>query len=367
VEAKPAVVARNLSKRFRRADGTVVQALDDVSLEVGSSEFLVLLGPSGCGKSTLLRCIVGLERLDEGEIRIAGKLTDAPTLRLQPEQRGVSMVFQSYALWPHMTAFENVAFPLRAQGWHRSLIDERVHNVLGLVGIANLGRQYPGQMSGGQQQRVALARAIAPESPLILFDEPLSNVDAKVRMQVRLELLTMQRELGFAAVYVTHDQIEAMELADRIAVMDAGRIVQLDVPRAIYQRPQSRYVADFIGTSNELPGSVLASGDGKVRVGTALGEMQATVNDRNVRPGEAAVLVFRPERCGLSMAEPDTVNRWRGVVKASLFVGSHTEHLVETDGVSFRLWRADDVIVPPGSAVWISVEARDVLALPERD
>ena len=254
--SEPIVSVRELAKVFRREDGSHARAIDGVSLDVAPGEFVVLLGPSGCGKTTLLRSIAGLEQPDAGTIAIRGNTVfDADAgIDMPPERRRLSMIFQSYALWPHMTAFQNVAYPLQNRRLKRREIAERVGRVFELVGIPELQRSYPGQMSGGQQQRVALARALAGDADLILFDEPLSNVDAKVREQLRVELLSMQRELGFAAIYVTHDQAEAMELAHTVAVMREGQVAQSGPPQEIYLEPASRYVADFVGSSNELRG-----------------------------------------------------------------------------------------------------------------
>lgn len=241
---------RDLTKRYRRADGEITAAVDGVALDVAPGEFLVLLGPSGCGKTTLLRSIAGLERPDGGTVEIDGRPVFGPGVNVPPERRGISMVFQSYALWPHLTVHDNVAYPLqnrRGERLTKAGIASRVRDSLALVGIDHLAGQYPGELSGGQQQRIALARAFIAGDGLVLFDEPLSNIDAKVRERLRADLLAMQRRLGFAAVYVTHDQTEAMELASRVAVMRDGRIEQLGTPHDIYVRPTSRYVANFVG------------------------------------------------------------------------------------------------------------------------
>src|SRR5690606_21791699 len=261
--AEAVVAITGLHKRFRRGDGSVVRAIDDVTLSVGRGELVVLLGPSGCGKTTLLRSIAGLEQPDSGEITVSGttQYSSERGLDVPPERRNISMIFQSYALWPHMTVFDNVAYPLQSRRSRRPAKDElrrRVREALTLVGVPELERQYHSQMSGGQQQRVALARALVSNDEVVLFDEPLSNVDAKVREQLRLELLAMQRSLGFSAVCGTHDQAAAMELAHRIAVIDTGRVAQIGTPQEIYLRPATRYVANFIGASNEVVGRVEA-------------------------------------------------------------------------------------------------------------
>jgi len=363
--AEPGAVVRvrSLAKRFRREDGSVVPAVDHVSLDVQPGEFVVLLGPSGCGKTTLLRCIAGLEKPDAGRVELHGKAvydSDERT-NLPPERRSISMVFQSYALWPHMSAFDNVAYPLQCRGVPREQLGPRVKQALALLGIPELVGQFPTQMSGGQQQRVALARAIVANDNLVLFDEPLSNVDAKVRESLRIELLEMQRRLGFSAVYVTHDQTEAMALAHRVAVMQRGKIVQLASPREVYERPATRYVADFIGTSNQLQGRVLSGDNTAVRVETDLGEVAADPAAA-FKPGDAVAIVFRPEKCRLSQTAPDTGIRWQGDVAAALFLGSHTEHVVMIGGHSLRVWGGSRLF-EIGSKVWISVAPEDLRAV----
>ncbi len=370
---EPVVRVRNLEKRFRRADGSVVNAIDHVSFDVLPGQMVVLVGPSGCGKTTLLRSIAGLERPDRGLIEIHGTpyFASEAGIDVPPERRRVSMVFQNYALWPHMTAFQNVAYPLRSNRRDRlgrAEVAEKVHRILSLVGIPDLAEQHPHQMSGGQRQRVALARALVAGSDLVLFDEPLSNVDAKVRTKLRLELLAMQRELKFSAVFVTHDQVEAMELAHTIAVMGSGQIRQLGTPQEIYGRPVSRYVADFIGTTNEVEGKVVegtvVEGKGDLisvdtRLGPILGRPGASV-----AVGDHVVAVWRPERTVLSTDEPNVANRWKGTIRTSMFLGSHTEYAVEVGDDLFRVWRPEAELRDEGSRRWLSVDPADVRVLP---
>ncbi|SHN39129.1 ABC transporter ATP-binding protein [Cryptosporangium aurantiacum] len=367
----PIIEVRNLVKRFRRESGAVVHAIDDVSFTVGTGDFVVLLGPSGCGKTTLLRAIAGLETPDQGTIRIGGRTqySSAERIAVPPERRNISMVFQSYALWPHMTAFDNVAYPLRSRRGRpgKREIAERVRAALELVGVGELERQYPGQLSGGQQQRIALARALVSNDELVLFDEPLSNVDAKVREQLRFELLSMQRKLGFSALFVTHDQTEAMELAHRIAVLDSGRIVQFGTPQEIYARPATRYVAKFIGAINESLGTVAVIEGNVATVDTDLGRVVGRTHGRTATVGERVAVMWRPERAVLTRDEPSTVNRWPGSVTASLFVGSHTEYVVTLADGDARLWSPRSDVVAPGSSAWVSVTEEDVLVLPVDD
>ncbi|GAB3428835.1 ABC transporter ATP-binding protein [Actinophytocola sediminis] len=360
----PVVRVSGLVKAFRRADGATVNAVDDVSLEVAPGEFLVLLGPSGCGKTTLLRIIAGLERADAGTVTLRGEdvFSSARGIDLPPERRRLSMIFQSYALWPHLTAFDNVAYPLRnaRPRLDRATIERRVRAALAKVGTPELARQYPNQLSGGQQQRIALARAIVGGDDLVLFDEPLSNVDAKVREQLRLELLAMQRELGFAAVYVTHDQNEAMELAHRIAVLGHGRVCQLADPATVYRAPASRYVANFVGTSNELTGTVLRHDERTTTLGTDLGEVTGPLAD--IAVGAEAVALFRPERTRVAPAGTTGDNSWAATVTAVLFLGAHTETVATAGEHAFRLLGEHDL--PEGAAATVTVRAADVLILP---
>jgi iron(III) transport system ATP-binding protein len=365
----PVVRIRGLCKRFRRNDRTFAHAIDGVDLDVAPDDFLVLLGPSGCGKTTLLRSIAGLETPDEGTIAIADRpvFDAARKLEVAPEHRGISMMFQSYALWPHMSVQANVAYPLenrRGGRVPRREIADRVTRALELVGIGELAKQFPGEMSGGQQQRVALARALVAGDGLVLFDEPLSNVDAKVRERLRVDLLAMQRRLRFAAVYVTHDQTEAMELATRIAVLRDGRIVQLGTPREIYERPATRYVANFVGVANEIPGTVLGTDNGTIVLDTPCGRIGGLASpELPPRVGERAVAVWRPEHGRLSATEPSTPNRWPVQRQVSLFAGPHTEHhLTSPDGVPARIWTPTADV--PGDELWLSVPPETTRILP---
>lgn len=367
--SQPVVRIKDLQKRFQRGDGSIVRAIDGVSLDVMPGDFIVLLGPSGCGKTTLLRSIAGLERPDGGTIEIHGQPNfDAEQgLEVPPERRRLSMIFQSYALWPHMTAFQNIAYPLESQRKNRpskAEVQQRVRRVLEMVGIPELEGQHPNQMSGGQQQRVALARSLVNGDDLVLFDEPLSNVDAKVREQLRIELVTMQRELGFSAVFVTHDQIEAMELAHQIAVMREGQVAQLAPPREVYDRPTTRYVANFIGTTNELLGTVEEVVSGDVVVTTDLGRMVGIPGHPELKAGDEVVAVWRPERCEVTRDEPETPNRWQGRVVASMFVGSHTEYLLQVGDRQFRTWSPDVDVIEAKETVWVSVIQPHVRILP---
>lgn len=374
-DTEPVVSVRDLRKCFRRADGTLVNAVDGVSLDIAPGEFLVLLGPSGCGKTTLLRSIAGLEQPDEGQIRIRDRMvySSQDRLDLAPERRKISMIFQSYALWPHMTVFQNVVYPLQNAPRPRlpkKEMTQRVNHVLEMLGIANLAKQHPSQMSGGQQQRVALARALVAQQDVILFDEPLSNVDAKVREQLRFELLSMQEEIGFSAIYVTHDQTEAMELADRVAVLRDGRIDQIGEPHEIYASPQTRYVANFIGTTNEIAGTVgEVSPTGELRVNTAIGEIFCTVPDGEFQIGDEVLLLGRPEKFTLSAADAPAAGRntWPVEGVTSMFLGAHSEHVVRLQDQTLRIWSPERGAVSRGKKYTLTIppEAIRVLAAEE--
>jgi iron(III) transport system ATP-binding protein len=357
------VAVSGLTKVFRGRRGELT-ALDDVSLEVSAGEILVLLGPSGCGKTTLLRCIAGLERPDTGEISVHGAtvFSSRTGAWVPPERRGLSMVFQSYALWPHMTVFDNVAYPLKNVSTPHTEVIERTEAVLELVGLGSAAAAYPGQLSGGQQQRVALARAIVTNDGVILFDEPLSNLDVKVRERLRLELLGLHEQIGFTAVYVTHDQVEAAAMADRIAVMDVGTIAQLGAPGEVYHRPSSRYVADFVGSANELTGRVVAQDGGFNRVSTPLGELLAR-SEMPLMPGQEVTLLFRPEHCQLvtngSVGGPNQV---ACRVERSVFLGSQTEHLLKASNVTLVVRTL--AVEAPGPDVTVRIDPEYTRAFP---
>ncbi|WP_173934440.1 ABC transporter ATP-binding protein [Chelativorans sp. Marseille-P2723] len=359
------IEVRGLMKRFRRSGGGEVVPVNDVNLTVGQQEMVVLLGPSGCGKTTLLRCVAGLERPDSGEISIAGELvySSARETFLPPNRRPASMIFQSYALWPHMSVHQNVAYPLEARGMKRSDIDKRVSRTLQMVGLAGLEASHPGQISGGQQQRVALARAVVGDSRVILFDEPLSNVDAKVREQLRLEIRSMQKRLGFSGLYVTHDQTEAMAIADRIAVIDRGRIVQLADPETIYDNPASLYVADFVGTANTWAGTVVGCEAGKARVDTAFGPVEAVCDKSGQAPANGArvTLMCRPERISLLAQGENAANTVQAKVIAREFLGAHREILVEAGGTMLRVWADRRQQLSEGETVTLSLDPEFVL------
>ena len=304
-------------------------ALDDVSLEVEPGSFVVLLGPSGSGKTALLRCLAGIERPTRGEIAIDGHVVVGPSTFVAPEKRRLAMVFQDYALWPHLTVARNVAFPLQSSTRTKPERAARVEDLLERVGIAHLSERFPNQLSGGEQQRVALARALAADVGLILFDEPLSNLDADRREQLRLEIATLTRAAGATALYITHDQSEALALADRVGVLNQGRLVQFGTPETVYRHPASAFVARFTGVAGEFPVRVVrACGPDVVEVVLPFAPEQRfeAVALEPVSPGDVRHLFVRAAGVGLNVeGAPSSV---RGQVRDVAFNGRGYEHAV---------------------------------------
>jgi ABC-type Fe3+/spermidine/putrescine transport system ATPase subunit len=291
------IVLRGLVKRFG-----AVTAVDRATLEVGDGELFTLLGPSGCGKTTLLRLVAGFYTPDAGAIHFGERRVDG----LPTWARNIGMVFQNYALWPHMTVRENVTYGLRLRRLSTSEVATRLEAGLRRVNLVGLEDRYPGQLSGGQQQRVALARALVLNPDILLLDEPLSNLDAKIRVQVRAEIRTLQQELGITSVYVTHDQEEALSLSDRVAVMRDGRVQQVAPPKALYERPVNRFVADFVGTNNFIPGVCRERAADVSTVESPLGVLRARTTT-DIAPGTRCVLAVRPENISLSGAGENVV------------------------------------------------------------
>ena len=339
--ASGSIEVKGLRKIFasNKGDAEVV-AIDSIDLSIADGEFICLLGPSGCGKTTTLRCIAGLETADSGLIQIGSEVVfDSSTGKRMPtERRGLGMVFQSYAIWPHMTVAQNVGYPLRsgvAKGmFSKAEIAVRLETILDAVDCGRLGDRYPNELSGGQQQRVALARALVYEPRVLLFDEPLSNLDAKLRERMRFELRTIGSRIGFTGIYVTHDQEEALTLADRIAVMESGRIRQLGTPEEIYDTPADGFVADFIGAANVLPVERL-TGDSRAK--TRAGEFTFGHRSQKVLADDDLQLVVRPEHLMPAPEESESVNIIVGSVMARGFSGQGYLYTVEHQtGTSFR-------------------------------
>jgi spermidine/putrescine transport system ATP-binding protein len=305
-------------------------AVDNVSLAIEAGEFFTLLGPSGCGKTTLLRMIAGFDIPDGGHIRLDGRdLIESP-----PEERPVRTVFQSYALFPHMTVDDNIAFPLRMAKTPSREIGPKVAAALEDVRLQGFGARYPQELSGGQRQRVAIARALVTHPPVLLLDEPLAALDAKLREEMQLELINLQKEVGITFVYVTHDQTEALALSHRIAVMNKGKVEQVDEPSKIYGFPTTHFVADFIGHCNLLSGTVSDRSDGIVTVDVAgLGAVRVAT-DSTVVPGRAATVAVRPEKIRIAREVPADAaeNRCSGAVSDLLYMGDVTMYKVDTPG-----------------------------------
>ncbi|NYE35372.1 iron(III) transport system ATP-binding protein [Nocardioides cavernae] len=372
----PELAVKNLKKQF--GDNTV---LHDNTFTIEDGEFFTLLGPSGCGKSTTLNCIAGLERPTGGSITVDGTtfVDQEKGVFLQPEERNLGMVFQSYALWPHMTIAKNLALPLNIRKVDKAQQKTLIHDALDKVGLADLSGRYPHQLSGGQQQRVALARALVYSPTMLLLDEPLSNLDAKLREQARAWLKRLQTDLGITTVYVTHDQDEALALSDRIAVMSGGHMMQVADPHSIYERPATPEVAAFVGRCNFFQGKVEQSSGNvhTVRL-EANGEAVHVDADLDVAPGQGVTVAIRPERLEVVPAGSEVAgtNRLDTEVLTSSYVGSHYEYDVrlghqvvqvesQRPGLSGRVQL---VFEPAGALLYaekveLSAEERDLLTV----
>jgi iron(III) transport system ATP-binding protein len=338
------VELRGLTKRFEPL--TVV---DDVSLRIDHGQLVCLLGPSGCGKTTTLRLMAGFLEPSGGEIYVGEQLVSSKARTLPPEQRKMSMIFQSYALWPHMTVAENIVYGLKLRKIERDTIAKKLKAILATTRLEILAERYPGELSGGQQQRVALARALIVEPQTLLLDEPLSNLDANLREEMRFEIRRLHDEYRYTTVYVTHDQSEAMTTADLIAVMNGGRIDQLGTPEDIYDRPQSEFVARFIGASNVLKGKALDDNHMSFAGASLL------VVGVKLTAGRDAAVAVRQHDIQLSTQAPDAANNAvKAVVTRQVFLGANRDYMVETrDGTTLRIVTATDQAVARGTDVWL--------------
>ena len=361
-----------LSTDYAAKRGPPVVAARDVSFDVAEGRLFTLLGPSGCGKTTILRSIAGLERPRSGEIAIGPTLVfSAPQGIFVPaNRRGIGMVFQSYAIWPHMNVFRNVAFPLtvRRPRLAGADIEARVMRVLKAVALDGLAEREATRLSGGQQQRLALARALVMEPRLLLLDEPLSNLDAKLRERMRFELKRLQRELRITTVYVTHDQSEALALSHAIGVMNDGRIVQVGAPRDVYERPANAFVADFVGTSNFLSGTVIGrdTDPALIDVDTEIGALRALAGDA-LAAGERVVLCVRPEHVELDEAERTGVNVRHATVDQKVFLGESVDFQVRI-GARVLLARAHPRLrTRIREPVYVSIDPQRLVALKVSD
>ncbi|HKV45728.1 MAG TPA: ABC transporter ATP-binding protein [bacterium] len=348
------VKVTDLIKVFQ--DGrTTVTACDGISFEVPAGKFFTLLGPSGCGKTTTLRSIAGLERPDGGQIELDGAVvySSRRDIFVPPNRREVGMVFQSYAIWPHMTVFENVAFPLRVNRAHsRSMLTDRVRKALATVRLDGLEQRPATRLSGGQQQRLALARALVREPKLLLLDEPMSNLDAKLREQMRLELRALQRQLGITTIYVTHDQVEALAMSNLVAVLHEGRIVQIGPPREIYERPATRFVSDFIGSTNLVLARVVGPAAGDLyRVHTSCGPLVCAIPD-GAAVGREVVVSIRPE--DVSIHDRPSEGAWEATVEQVIFLGESVDCRLTSGEVPLRVRAHPSVRVRRGDRVFLT-------------
>jgi len=344
------VTLEHVSKRF----GKTV-AVDDVSLQIEPGSLVTLLGPSGCGKTTILRMVAGLETTTSGRVFIA----DAEVTHLPPNARDVTMMFQSYALFPHLSVFENVAYGLRVLRRPEAELRKAAEDVLALVGMAGMGERAPNALSGGQQQRVALARSLVMQPKVLLFDEPLSNLDAKLRKRMREEIRLLQQRLGITAIYVTHDQAEALAISDRIVVIEKGRIAQIGSPLELYRSPGSRFVAEFIGEANFLPARLEAMEDGHARV--VIGPQRLSVDSPPLKPGPVTVLA-RPEAIRIHADGSGLA----GSVQKVSYLGSSADYTVETDlgAVLITDYEMRGGVLPAGTRVHLEFLPHGVYPLP---
>jgi iron(III) transport system ATP-binding protein len=343
---------KSLFKRFKD-----VVAVNRIQLDIEKGEMLTLLGPSGCGKTTTLRCIAGLEKPEEGDIIIDGE----PLLSkgfVQPSKRGIGMVFQNYAVWPHMKVFNNVAYGLKLLKISKNEIHDKVRNVLELVGLGGLENRYPSQLSGGQQQRVALARALVRNPKVLLLDEPLSNLDAKLREELRFEIKSLVRRMGITSVYVTHDQAEAMVISDRIVVMHAGNVIQIGSAQKIYKRPANRFVADFIGTMNFISGKVdqVNADKGQASVRTEFSDnLLCTLPDGfEIASGDKAYASIRPEDVEVFVEPPqDRLNLFKGTIANKAYLGNFLYLFVSVNDTKVRVQISQYLAQEEGQEIYL--------------
>jgi len=352
------LVVEGLRKTFTTDRGGV-RAVQDIGFTVEEGRFYTLLGPSGCGKTTTLRCIAGLERPEGGAIRLGDATLSGKGRFVPPHARDIGMVFQSYAIWPHMSVFQNVAFPLEVARPKPSSAEIRkaVEEALALVSLEGLEERPAPQLSGGQQQRLALARALVRRPRLLLLDEPLSNLDAKLRERMRIELRELQRRLGITTVYVTHDQGEALFLSHRVAVMHDGKIVQEGTPREIYRDPASGFAADFVGSATFLAGEVTEGGI------SALGGVVRCSIPSDLKPGEKGLLVLRPENVMVRGAPEHRVNEFGGTLEIAAFLGDHLDCIVSIGDTLVRARAHPSVQLRRGQDVWVEFPLDQCVAM----
>jgi iron(III) transport system ATP-binding protein len=363
------LTVRGLFTEYATERSGSVKAAQDVSFEVPRGKLFTLLGPSGCGKTTTLRSIAGLEKPTAGEIEIDGRAiySSSRGIFVAPNKRNFGMVFQSYAIWPHMNVFQNVAFPLQVRRLGKKLIREKVMRMLEAVALEKFVDRDATKLSGGQQQRLALARALVMEPQLLLLDEPLSNLDAKLRDRMRFELKRLQRDFKLTTIYVTHDQTEALALSHEIAVMNEGRVVQIGTPRQIYDQPRDRFVADFVGSTNFISGTVLAVAGERCVVSSPLGELKARAGDGMEKSAAVAVSV-RPEDVELSETEPvagDDGNVCKATVIGRDFLGDYLDFHVAVGEVVLLAKAHPSLRTPAGEPIYLRMKAEKCVAIRE--
>jgi iron(III) transport system ATP-binding protein len=349
------IALRGLTKRFTAGEDAPA-AVADLDLDIKDNQFVTLLGPSGCGKTTTLRMIAGYIAPDAGTIHIDGRLLSSPGAVVPPDQRGMGMVFQNYAVWPHKSVYENVVFGLKLRRMPADQARNKVADTLALVNLTGLERRYPNELSGGQQQRVALARSLVVEPKILLLDEPLSNLDAKLREQMRVELKKLQRRVGITFVYVTHDQAEALALSDQIAVIHAGRLQQYGPPQDVYARPANRLVADFMGLVNLLPGAV-ADIEGRLcRIETAGGLKLDIPLPGGIAKGDSVEVAIRPENIRLIGGDDGAGGRAR--ISDRTFLGNISEYQASLDsGTTLRVQTHPAQVFAIGEQVAVEIDA----------
>jgi len=351
----------NLLKKY----GDVV-AVDDLSMDFEKGTLTTLLGPSGCGKTTTLRCVAGFERPDEGEVSIGDAIVFSQEVNVPPEKRKVGIVFQSYAIWPHMTVFDNIAFPLKVKHASKQETDQKVKKMMELVRLTGLGDRPATQVSGGQQQRIALARALIFDPEVLLLDEPLSNLDTSLRDIVRVEVREIQRSLGITTIYVTHDQVEALSISDKVVVLRTGKIMAVGTPKEIYMRPPNEFVASFVGKANLLPGTITSMpgtpeprpGEGLVIVETNLGEVRCHLHGAlRMKEGDRVLVTIKPENIVVSAdgKQAREANTFAGRVELISYLGGFTEVVVSAGGETIRaLKKSEDAAPEAGQEVCVA-------------
>ena len=339
------LILKNLTKKFDN-----VAAVNNISLDVEEGEFVTLLGPSGCGKTTTLRTIAGFYQPDEGEIWFNDKLMN----NIPPAKRNTAMCFQSYALFPHMNVWDNIAFGLKMRKIPQAEQKKRVADALEMMSLTGMEKRMPSQLSGGQQQRVALARAIVTQPDILLFDEPLSNLDAKLRVQVRVEIKEMQKRLGITSIYVTHDQDEALAISDRIVVMNHGHIEQVGDPQSIYLHPATSFVAGFIGLANILSGIIVAREENRVQIELPFGRLWAFAGDMHARVGDTVKFSFRPEN--VTRYREGSPNKIEGTILHAIFMGDTIDLFLDVKGTRLRAHAESTATFKSGDTAQFSID-----------